>query len=70
MDDWEVYHNDPHHAFSFLDRVFDGCHDLMRLEEYELAGKIVDKVCCLEFQVVDVLMRKYCVEKQQKICNS
>lgn len=53
VDDWEVHHNDPQNAFSFLDRIFRGCHDLMRLGEYKLAGNILDKVCQLEFQVVE-----------------
>lgn len=53
MDDWEVQHNDPQGAFSFLDRAFRGCHDLMRLGEYDLAGQILDKLCRLEFQVIE-----------------
>lgn len=51
VDDWEVYYHDPLGAFSFLDRVFSGCHDLMRLGEYELAGSILNSVCRLEFRV-------------------
>lgn len=53
MDDWKVQHNDPEGAFTFLDRVFRGCHDLIRLGEYNLAGQILDKVCRLEFKVVE-----------------
>ena len=53
MDDWEVWHNDPQGAFSFLDRTFRGCHDLLRLGEYKLAWRLLDKVCRLEFQVVE-----------------
>lgn len=53
MDDWETWHNDPKSAFPFLDRTFRGCHDLLHLGEYELARKILDQICCLEFQVVE-----------------
>lgn len=51
VDDWEVYYNDPHNAFDFLHRVFGGCHELICLEEYELARNVLDRVCRLEFQV-------------------
>jgi len=51
--DWEVQYNDVQDAFLFLDRVFRGCHDLICLGEYDLAGEIMDKVCRLEFQVED-----------------
>lgn len=53
MDDWEVRHNDPQGAFSFLNRTFRGCHDLICLGEYDLATAILNKICCLEFQVVE-----------------
>lgn len=53
MDDWEVRHNDPQGAFSFLNRIFCGCHDLIRLGEYDLAAAILNKICFLEFQVVE-----------------
>ncbi len=53
IDDWKVWHNDPLGAFSFLDRTFRGCHDLLRLGEYKLAWRLLDKVCRLEFQVVE-----------------
>lgn len=53
MDDWKIWHNDPKAAFTFLDRTFKGCHDLLRLGEYKLARKILDKICCLEFQVIE-----------------
>lgn len=53
MDDWEVRHNDPQGAFSFLNRTFHGCHDLICLGEYDLAAAILNKICCLEFQVVE-----------------
>lgn len=51
MDDWEAMYLDPQDAFSFLNRTFQGCHDLIILGEYDLAGSILDKVCRLEFQV-------------------
>ncbi len=53
MDDWKTWHNDPKEAFLFLDRVFRGYHDLLRLGEYKLARKILDKACCPEFRVVE-----------------
>lgn len=53
VDNWEIWHNDPKSAFSFLDRAFRGCHDLLHLGEYGLARKILDQICCLEFQVVE-----------------
>lgn len=53
IDDWETWHNDPKSAFPFLDRTFRGCHDLLHLGEYELARKILDQICRLEFQVVE-----------------
>lgn len=52
MDNWKTWHNDPQGALSFLDRTFRGCHDLMRLGEYKLARRLLDRVCPLEFQVV------------------
>lgn len=53
VDDWEIWHNDPKSAFAFLDRAFRGCHDLLHLGEYGLARKILDQICCLEFQVAE-----------------
>lgn len=51
MDDWKIWHNDVFGVIPFLDRVFAGCHDLLRLEAYEDAAKILDRVCELEFPV-------------------
>lgn len=53
MDDWEVWYNDPQDAFSFLNRTFLGCHDLIRLGEYDQAAAILNQICYLEFQIVD-----------------
>lgn len=53
VDDWEVHHNDPQNAFHFLNRTFTGCHDLIQLGEYDLAGRILDQICTLEFQVME-----------------
>lgn len=53
MDDWKIWHNDPQGAFSFLDRTFRGCHDLLHLGEYRTVRRLLDKVCRLEFQVVE-----------------
>lgn len=53
VDDWERWHNDPMGAFAFLDRTFRGCHDLLRMGEHKLARKILDRICRLEFRVVE-----------------
>lgn len=51
MDDWKIWHNDIFHVVPFLDRVFAGCRDLLRLEEYEDVSKILGRVCELQFPV-------------------
>lgn len=51
MNDWKIWHNDIFHVIPFLDRVFAGCHDLLRLEEYEDVSKILGRVCELQFPV-------------------
>ena len=53
MDDWKIWHNDPDGAMLFLDRVFMGCHELLRLGEHETAAGVLDRVCRLEFQIVE-----------------
>ncbi len=53
MDDWKVWYNDPKHVTLFLDKVFQGCQDLIKLDEHETAFAILDKVCRLTFQVFD-----------------
>jgi len=53
MDDWEVWHNDPSGAMLFLNRTFNGCHDLLILNEYMTVADILDRVCGLEFKVVE-----------------
>ena len=53
MDDWKVWHNDPLDAFPFLNRIFRGCHDLLILNEYKAVANILDRVCKLEFKVVE-----------------
>jgi len=53
MDDWKIWHNDPFAAMPFVDRVFRGCHDLLILDEYKMAADILEKVCSLEFYVVE-----------------
>lgn len=52
-DDWEQDFHDPAHAMTFLSSVFNGCHDLIILEEYAQALEILDKVITLEFTLVD-----------------
>lgn len=51
MDDWKNWHNDIYHVIPFLDSVFAGCHDLLRLEEYKDVSKILGRVCELQFPV-------------------
>lgn len=53
MDDWKVWHNDPLDAFPFLNKIFWGCHDLLILNEYKAVANILDRVCKLEFKVVE-----------------
>lgn len=53
IDDWKVWHNDPFLAIGFLNRVFMGCHDLMLLNEYKTVVDILDRVCKLEFKVIE-----------------
>jgi len=53
MDDWEVWHNDPLGTVPFLNRIFKGCHDLLILNEYKTVADILDRVCGLEFKVVE-----------------
>ena len=52
MGSWKLWHVDVCAAMPFLDRVFAGCHDLLRLEEYELAADILGRVCALQFAVI------------------
>mgnify|MGYP002509956288 CR=1 FL=1 len=53
IDDWKTWHNDPFKAMLYLDSIFKGCHDLLILDEYGMAADILDKVCKLEFEVVE-----------------
>ena len=53
MDDWKVWHNDPFQVMGFLNRVFRGCHDLLLLNEYKTMVDILDRVCKLEFKVIE-----------------
>lgn len=53
MDDWKVWHNDPFQTMGFLNRVFSGCHDLLLLNEYKTVVDILDRVCKLEFKVIE-----------------
>ncbi len=53
MDDWKVWHNDPFQVMGLLNRVFRGCHDLLLLNEYKTIVDILDRVCKLEFKVIE-----------------
>lgn len=52
-DDWEYDFYDSKHAMRFISSVVAGCHDLIILEEYEDAFKILDDIIRLEFVIVD-----------------
>lgn len=53
VDNWFEDYHDPKGAFVFLDKIFNGCHDLIELEAYEKAAFILDRVCRLEFRVTE-----------------
>lgn len=53
MDDWETCYNDPFGAMSYWESILTGCHDLLILGEYKTAADIMDKVCRLEFEVME-----------------
>lgn len=53
MDDWKSWHNDPFGVMPVLDNILMGCHDLLILGEYGMAADILDRVCRLEFKVVE-----------------
>ena len=51
MDDWEVWYEDPFGAGKFLDRVFIGCHELLLLDDCQMAADILERVLNLKFSV-------------------
>ena len=51
MDDWEVWYEDPFGAGEFLDRVFIGCHELLLLDDCQMAADILERVLNLKFSV-------------------
>ena len=52
-DDWKHDFYDPNHAMGFISSVIKGCHDLIVLEEYEDAFRILDDIIGLEFAIID-----------------
>ncbi len=52
-DDWEHDFYDPKNAMSFVSSVIRGCHDLIVLEEYEDAFRILDDIIGLQFAIID-----------------
>ena len=50
-DDWEVEYLDPCGILDYMDRLFDGCHDLLRIGSYQHAAGILEKICRLEFLI-------------------
>ena len=52
-DDWEHDFYDPKNAMSFVSSVIRGCHDLIVLEEYEDAFRILDDTIGLRFAIID-----------------
>lgn len=65
VDDWKRWHNDIFGAMPFLDDVLVECHDLLILGEYEAAADILDKVCILEFEVVEASGSDVYAEKEK-----
>lgn len=63
MDDCKIWHNDIIQVVPFLDRVFAGCHYLLRLEEYGDVSKTLCKVCDLQFLVKKAEDSEYYPEK-------
>lgn len=53
MDDWKVWYNDPMKAFPFVNRVLMGCDQLLLLGDYGMVADILDRICMLEFKVVE-----------------
>ncbi len=51
IDNWIGKYYDLQKALPFLNRTLEGCHDLIQLGEYNLAGQILDNICPLVFQV-------------------
>ncbi len=52
-DDWYYRFYDPNAAMPFVSSVVSGCHDLILLEEYDAALKILDSIIGLEFVIED-----------------
>ena len=52
-DEWEHDFYDPENAMGFLSSVFQGCHDLILLEEFESACENLDEVLDLQFLIED-----------------
>lgn len=51
IDDWIHYYHDPEHAMDFIESVIRGCHDMIVLEDYEEAFKILDEIIRLDFAI-------------------
>lgn len=51
IDQWQVWYQDPAGALPFLNRILRGCHDLLKINQNELAAEILERVCRLEFLV-------------------
>ena len=51
IDDWETWYEDPLGAGEFVDKVFDGCHSLLLLDECRMAADILEKILNLKFSV-------------------
>ncbi|MCD8021702.1 MAG: hypothetical protein LUF30_01495 [Lachnospiraceae bacterium] len=50
-DDWEVEYIDSSGIMSYLDKIFSGCHDLIKIGSYRHAARVLEKICRLEFAV-------------------
>jgi hypothetical protein len=51
--EWEQIFHDPGNAIEFITTLLQGCHDLIFLEEYQLALEILDGLLSLEIAVID-----------------
>lgn len=51
MDDYRIWYHDPFYATNFLDCIFQGCEDLMKLEEYGIVVDIFNKINKLKFKI-------------------
>lgn len=64
MDNWEVWYNDPFAIIPMIDKIFDGCHRLVRLEEYEMVLNLLNRIFELRFSVEESENTEDCSEDE------